>query len=67
MNIRGPERFWRRVLYNRVMKNVQTILLGLIIALGVIYIGYNETRWERSKDNSDTHSEHFLKHLEIGH
>ena len=26
------------------MKNVQTILLGLVIALGVIYVGYNETR-----------------------
>ena len=26
------------------MKNLQTILLGLVIALGVIYIAYNETR-----------------------
>ena len=26
------------------MKNVQTIFLGLVIALGVIYVVYNETR-----------------------
>jgi hypothetical protein len=27
------------------MKNVQTILLGLLIALGVIYVVYNEQRF----------------------
>ena len=26
------------------MKKIQTILLGLVIGLGVIYIAYNETR-----------------------
>ena len=33
-------------LYNPfIMKNLQTILLGLVIALVVIYIAYNETRF----------------------
>ena len=32
-------------LYNPfIMKKIQTILLGLVIGLGVIYIAYNETR-----------------------
>ena len=33
------------ILYNPIiMKKIQTILLGLVIGLGVIYIAYNETR-----------------------
>ena len=32
-------------LYNPfIMKKIQTILMGLVIGLGVIYIAYNETR-----------------------
>ena len=38
------------------MKNVQTILLGLVIVLGVIYVGYNEKRIADA-DDSHTHKE----------
>lgn len=34
------------------MKNVQTILLGLVIALGVIYVAYNEQRFAENEVRS---------------
>ena len=38
------------------MKNLQTILLGLVIVLGIIYVGYNEQRLADA-DDSHTHKE----------
>ena len=52
------------------MKNLQTILLGLVIALGVIYVGYNETRIGKMEAEPETHahkgySNHEFIHSEI--